>query len=193
QLLLLSLGLFFLTTGGLLRAQTFSAMVVGGFNLAQIDGDDLLGFRKLGVNAGLRANTHLSERWTISLEMLFSQQGANRGVNDPLGSGYDKIHLNLVDVPLMINFSDWKVQASAGISYGRIVNYRVEDVFGEDITELEDYRPAVFALNFGGTFFFTEDWGLNLRWSKYLTDLRADPGDGTLLGRNVSIRLLYQL
>lgn len=175
------------------QGQTFTGMLVAGANLSQIDGDELLGFHKIGLNTGLRANARLSERWSLSLEMLYSQQGSRRATNDNPGAVYDKIRLNWVEAPVMINFSDWKILASAGISYGRLVNYQVEDVLGNDITELEEYRPDMFSIVFGGTFFFSEDWGLNIRWSKYLTDLRADPDDTTLLGRNVGIRLFYLL
>ena len=194
-LLLLLTGML---NGPQLSAQTFSAMLVGGFNLSQIDGDKLGGFNKIGFNTGARVSAKLSDRWSLSTEFLYSQQGASRVPTDDISSQYDKIRLNFVEVPLMINFSDWKILASAGVSYNRLINYEVINDVGSDITELEDYRTDIPAIIFGATYIFSEKLALNLRWSKYLTSLRPpddnpDTEDIKFIGRNLGIRLYYFL
>ena len=194
-LLLLLTGML---NGPQLSAQTFSAMLVGGFNLSQIDGDKLGGFNKIGFNTGARVSAKLSDRWSLSTEFLYSQQGASRVPTDDISSQYDKIRLNFVEVPLMINFSDWKILASAGVSYNRLINYEVINDVGSDITELEDYRTDIPAIIFGATYIFSEKLALNLRWSKYFTSLRPpddnpDTEDIKFIGRNLGIRLYYFL
>lgn len=181
-----------------LSAQTFSAMLVGGFNLSQIDGDKLGGFNKIGFNTGARVSAKLTDRWSLSTEFLYSQQGASRVPTDDISSQYDKIRLNFVEVPLMINFSDWKILASAGVSYSRLINYEVINDVGSDITELEDYRTDIPSIILGATYFFSEKVAFNFRWSKYLSSLKApddnpDTDDIKFIGRNLGIRLYYIL
>lgn len=185
-----------LVLGGMsLSGQTFSAALVAGGNLSQIDGDKLVGFHQLGLNTGARVAARFSDRWSMSLEMLYSQQGARRVRNDDPSSIYDDIRLNFVEAPVMINFSDWKILASAGVSYARLINFQTIDIAGEDITDLEDYNPGIFSIVLGGTFLIGEDWGLNIRWSKYLNNLRMDDNVDAepFIGRNVGVRLYYFL
>lgn len=173
-------------------AQRFRASMIGGFNLSQLDGDDLSGFNQIGLNTGAKVAAVLSERWQLSLEMLFVQQGSHRSRDDIFFSLYDNIRLNLVETPVMISFRDWKFHVSTGFSYGRLISYRAESPTGEDLTELETYRSDLFFWIVGATYYFGERWGANLRWSRALTDLELRAGK-TLLGRNLSIRLLYEL
>lgn len=192
-----TLVLSFLLATTFLSAQTFSGMLVSGFNLSQIDGDRLGGFNKIGLNLGARVSARLTDRWHLSTEMLYSQQGANRVITDDISSVYDKIKLNFVEVPVMINFSDWKILASAGVSYSRLINYEVIDNLGADITELEVYREDLAGLAFGATYFFSEKWALNIRWTKHLTSLKEKDEMAEqaqfFKGRNLGVRMYFIL
>ena len=86
--------------GGAAQAQTFNATVLAGFNMSQIEGDRLAGYRKLGFNAGAKISADLSERWSLSTEFAYSQQGARRGITD-FSSDFDRIHYNFVEVPVL--------------------------------------------------------------------------------------------
>ncbi|MCB9299309.1 MAG: PorT family protein [Lewinellaceae bacterium] len=202
----LFLAVLFLLFTVSLSAQTtgperrFEGGLVAGFNMSQIDGDLLHGFHKLGFNAGGRVNALLNERWRIGLELLFSQQGASRSKLDNPASQYDKIRLNFVEAPVLVHFQDWKIQATAGVSYGRLISYEIIDYTGEDVTEQIPLKEDLFSIVLGGTFFFDEHFGLNIYWSKWLNNLRI--GDtstptpvgaesGKFIGRNVTIRGVY--
>ena len=179
----------------------FEAGVVAGMNLSQIDGDDLTGFNKIGVNVGARVDAILTERWRLSLEMLFAQQGASRHKLDNPASAFDKIRLNLVEAPVMVHFQDWKIQASAGVSYARVINAEVIDYTGEDATESYPLQEDLFSIILGGTFFFQENLGLNIQWSRWLNNLLVSDGNepsplpgqqsGRWIGRTVTIRGIY--
>jgi hypothetical protein len=93
----------------------------------------------------------------------------------------------------MIHFLDWKIKAGAGLSYQRLINFSADDVTGADITELQDFKDSVLSIVLGGTFMFSERWGLNVQWSKYLTDLQANPDAGSYIGRTITVRALYGL
>lgn len=173
------------------QAQRFEAGVVAGLNLSQVDGDRLAGFNKPGFNAGGKVAAILSDRWQMSLEFLFSQQGASRGKYDDPFSAYDKIRLNLVEVPVMINFKEWKFHLSGGVAYARLIDYQIIDSLGNDVTDLQMYNENLFSLVFGGTYYFREKAGFEVRWSRALNDLQKQEGASSLFGRSLSLRLIF--
>lgn len=173
------------------QAQRFQGGITAGFNMSQLDGDRLAGYNQIGLIGGLRASALLTDKWQLSLELLYSQLGSDRARNDDPFSIYDNIRLNLVEAPVFVSFTDWKFKVYAGGSYGRLINYKVIDIVGEDITDNQNYNPDLFSMILGATFHFTEKVGLDMRWSRHLNSLQADAGDGRILGRQVSIRGVY--
>jgi len=177
---------------GSLEAQErrFRGGLIAGVNLAQIDGDLLYGYNRLGFSAGAKVNTILTERWQLSLELIFSQQGSSRSRND-LGSSYERIRLNYVEVPVMINFLDWKMHFSGGLVYGRLIDFNVEDIFGEDITDAEEFNEDALSYILGATFFANENWGFSVHWQRSLINMEGDPNDSDLLGKHILLRSVY--
>ncbi len=173
------------------QAQRFQGGITAGFNMSQLDGDRLAGYNQIGLVGGLRASALLADKWQLSLELLYSQLGSDRSRNDDPLSIYDNIRLNFVEAPVFVSFTDWKFRVYAGGSYASLINYKVIDVFGEDITDDQNFNPDLFSLILGATFHFTEKFGLDVRWSRHLNSLQADSGDGRILGRQVSIRGVY--
>ncbi|MEL6944126.1 MAG: hypothetical protein AAFO82_15815, partial [Bacteroidota bacterium] len=51
--------------------QRFKGAVVAGMNVSQIDGDLLFGFNKFGFNGGVQVSTIFTERWEMSVELLY--------------------------------------------------------------------------------------------------------------------------
>lgn len=176
-----------------LEAQRFKAGLVAGVNLSQIDGDKLHGYNRVGLNAGARVAAMLADsgRWQLSMELLYSQRGSHVTTTDDPNSIYESIRLNTVQVPVMLNFKDWKLLFSAGLTYSRLINAKVIDRQGNDISDNQTYNNNIYGFVFGGTYFFREDMGLNVRWSKSFTDIQADDNDSSFIERNVAIRLLY--
>lgn len=188
--------LLFLFSGQWVQAQRFKAGLSAGFNMAQIDGDDLAGFNKLGLAGGIRASAILSDRWQLGMELLFSQQGSARSTKDPLGAPYNSIRLNAVEAPVMILFSEWKLQLATGLSYSRLINHRIKDIGGTDVSDnlLVDSGSLNFLL--GGTYFFQPNWGLDVRWTRGLMarDVRSELAGGQVdqfLSYFLTIRALH--
>ncbi|MGB3800163.1 MAG: outer membrane beta-barrel protein [Lewinella sp.] len=171
-------------------AQTFRAAALAGGSLSQVDGDDLLGFHQPGVSAGLRVVAVLGEHWRVGPEIMYTQQGAKRNRNSLNISDYSLIRLNTVELPLMVLYKDWRFTAEAGVAYQRLINYRVEDAIGEDITDNLDLRNEAFALNLGVTLYLTPKLGVNFRWSRHFTDLQIAESP-RLRGRTLSLRAVY--
>ena len=59
-----------------LRAQVIKGALIGGLNMSQVDGDENYGFHKYGINAGASAIIPLKHRFSLALEILYSQQGS---------------------------------------------------------------------------------------------------------------------
>ncbi|MFO7615006.1 MAG: outer membrane beta-barrel protein [Bacteroidales bacterium] len=137
------IGLFILTTillalSSTLHAQRFQGAVMGGMNIAQVDGDEVFGFKRVGGHFGLAAILPIN-KWDITLETVFSQKGArekpqytyDKYVYDSASMSYDtlrysgeyNLRLNYVEIPLMVHYTDrdW-ITAGAGFSYGRLVS-----------------------------------------------------------------------
>lgn len=173
------------------QAQRFQAGLVAGLNLSQLDGDDLAGFHKPGLSAGGKVATILSDRWQLSLEMLFSQQGASRTRLDDPASAYDKIRLNFVEVPVLINYKEWKFHIGAGVSYARLIDYQVIDALGGDVSDLQQFNENIFSLVFSGIYYFSDKTGFEVRWFRALNDLQQQEGANSLIGRSLSLKLVF--
>ena len=176
-----------------IQAQRFNASILAGVNLSQIDGDDLIGYNRLGINVGGKVAAVLTKRLELNFELLYSQKGSNRNRTDSFRSTFDDIRLNFVEVPVYISFSDWKFKINAGMSYGRLIDYSVNDFVEGDVTESFDFNSDIFSFIVGATYYFRENFGLNIRWSNTLSNIQADPDATRLIDRTIGIRFLYQI
>ena len=86
--------------------QVFKAYPAFGTTGAQLEGDELRGFKKWGITAGVGAMLSLDRdnMWHASIEADFSQRGAQNKTHDP----YRLLDftMNYVDRPLTIHFTD---------------------------------------------------------------------------------------
>lgn len=178
--------------GSRLAAQTFQASVIAGVNLSQLDGDDLFGFHKAGLNTGIRVVAKLGDRWRVGPEILFSQSGALRPKNSFNVSEFSRFQLNTLEVPLMAYYKDWRLTAGAGLSYQRLFSYAIDNLQGDDVTGEFELNEQLLAFNAEVTFHVTSNFGLNFRWSKHLVDLDMDDAiNTTFRGRTISLRAVW--
>lgn len=182
-------------------AQTFEAGAGVGFNMSQIDGDDLFGFRRIGASAGPILAINTARRWQVNTGILFSQLGSARGKYDT-PSDYDNIRVNFVEVPLVMRFKDWlgkdddgeyfRVGFEGGLTYGRLINFKTIALTGEDVTEFKDYNPTSLNINFGATYFVNSKLAVHAHWAKQLNDLDNAENE-TLVSRYINLMLYYYL
>ena len=116
----------------------FDAQLIAGFNGAQVRGDDMAGFNKLGVAAGLGVSYDIAYNMNVGIELLYSSQGATPKIS--LGSTLvPTIQLNYLSIPVVWTINDWlfeetsglsyyRVNAQAGLAYGRLLK---KEVIGE--------------------------------------------------------------
>jgi len=107
-----------------LQAQMIKGYVAGGFNLSQVDGDEVYGFKRMGGNIGVAAMIPLWKNFDVSLETSFTQKGAfqkQQYNSDSLNGAYE-LRLNYVEVPVLIHYTDKDfITIGTGFSWGRLV------------------------------------------------------------------------
>jgi hypothetical protein len=116
-------------------SQRFLGVLSAGMNLSQVDGDEVYGFKKVGLNIGPSVIFPFGKdkKWSITLELLYSQQGSRQKnttaptdtVADSSYAGYYdgyRLSLNYIQVPLIVHFTDKRIIAGGiGFSYSRLV------------------------------------------------------------------------
>lgn len=171
----------------------FRAFPVLGYNASQIDGDNIAGFYKAGLSAGVGVYSMLDERqrFSLSLEILYDQKGSrSRPGIKPL----DRVSLDYVTVPLQFNYHDQdRMIFGAGISFASLfrANVLVNDTLRPDISE--NFEPREIGYLFTATIIAAERIGIGLRYSGSITSFgdSVNPAVRGLINRTVGLRASY--
>ncbi len=100
-----------------------------GLNFTQVEGDEVHGFKKPGLNIGAGVLIPFKKNWDVSMEVTFNQKGAKQRDQyneiDSLGNvttGAYKLRLNYVEIPVLVHYTDKEfITIGAGFSWGRLV------------------------------------------------------------------------
>lgn len=159
-----------------------------GMIVSQLDGDEVYGFKHVGLTGGLGVMLPFNidkpdEGFMLSTEILFSQRGAKNTNNwDPFGY---TCNLNYIDIPLMIHYMDKRAGAGLGVGlqYGRLIKSKetwiLPDPYILDMDRPLNIDDAVFKKN---DISFVADFRFNIwrgfkadvRWQYSLTPIRED-------------------
>lgn len=158
----------------------FDLSLVGGFNASQIAGDQLAGFDKLGINAGLKVAYRLPSNMDLALEMLFSQKGSIAKRSISVGGNRMNTTLTYIDFPVYLSYNDWyqedddyyKVGIHGGFSYSYLLGRRLNNQRIENVDDLRNFD--VMAL-LGVHYSFTEKWTLMVRYSNSFIRIYQNP------------------
>lgn len=143
-------------------AQRFIGGAVVGMNLSQVEGDEVNGYKKIGLNGGGLVMLSLNKKQTffITTELLFTQKGAYqrnttgvdaRPMDDTLLINYNipknnkiyyKLRMDYVEVPIMIHYEDPFTGYALGVgaSWSRLVNFKETFLGYELYTDLQSGR-----------------------------------------------------
>lgn len=176
----------------------FNAGVLAGANFCQIDGDDEVGFYKVGVNAGIWGAVRFHRRWMVNLELLYTTRGSN-STSKTAYNRYLNWTYNYAEVPVYISFLEYKAIDKKNREYMRIVvNAGLSGAYllgGSEVTNNFPANDENFANAYktydvsgilGGTFFFTRNIGLDVRYQWSLVPF----GQSAALGRDTWHRLI---
>jgi len=106
-------------------AQRILGGISVGMNLTQLDGDEYYGFHKIGLNAGPMVILPFgkNKKWSVSMELLYSQKGSHHGGNTD--STTYNFKLDYLEIPVLVHFTDKKIiSGGVGFSYGQLVNQK---------------------------------------------------------------------
>jgi len=121
------------------KAQIFLGEAFVGLNICQVDGDQMMGFFKKGINAGVGVIAPVWQKKNFSLELsmevLYNQKGAKQGRKyfdgklDPVTgievTGEYNLTMNYAEVPVLVYFTDKHlVSAGVGVSYARLMGLK---------------------------------------------------------------------
>src|ERR1035441_1793598 len=80
------------------NAQYFNAGFRLGANFCQIDGDRMSGYNMGGIVGGVFVTYHFSSKWEGQFEMLYSQKGSQRVIQDTSQNNglWDLLRINYI-------------------------------------------------------------------------------------------------
>ncbi len=187
-------------------AQGFQGGVAIGTNLTQVDGDEVFGFKKFGLNTAAIAIFPFKEKWSVSLEASFSQKGAYQKYPREMLAGKDlpyyKLTLNYAEIPLMLHFTDKGfLTFGLGFSYGRLVGVReIEwgvqtpltlysgDYSRDDYNVIVDVRAPIYKKIY---FNFRYAYSLTKIRTRTYTNIAGDEWKRNQYNNIITVRLLY--
>jgi len=107
-------------------AQNIKGGLYGGFNLSQVDGDEVYGYRKIGFIGGPTAIIPIKKQFSIRLETIYNQKGSyQKPYYKDTNYGMYRLRLNYVEVPVLFHWKDKnKINFGLGASWGRLVGFK---------------------------------------------------------------------
>ncbi len=200
------LGLWILVLGTTaVNGQRFGAGFVAGFNASQIDGDDLAGFDRVGLTAGIRATMDLESILDFNVEFLYSERGSRPDLFQPEYDPDISIKLQYAEIPVYVSINDWwqeeeeyyKVSAHLGFSYGRLFTARTFDRVNPD-DQNYDLLVPYFNENdvswlAGVSFRMDPRWTITGRYTRGITPLLNPEKHNLAFRRLLSYYLTFRL
>lgn len=154
------------------QERRFSAGVKAGFSSSQVSGDDLAGFHKAGLAAGLLSTVLFSKKWSGQFELLFVQKGSKYVGQPDLGDlNYYRLQLNYLEVPVLIQYHYKKWTLEAGPGFGYLINYKEENMLG-DVTGNRPFNKSEISYQLGLNYNITDHLGVNMRFSNSISSIR---------------------
>jgi len=96
-----------------------------GMNASQINGDDYIGFHKVGLNGGFYAQVPVSKKFFFSTEILYSQKGAKSPTYQGIPIQFSWA-LHYAEIPVLFHFQEKKaVNFGLGFSYSRLLKEKL--------------------------------------------------------------------
>ncbi len=163
----------------------FGTGVFFGYNLSQIDGDDMQGYDLPGINFGIRGITYLLPKLEFHTELSYSQQGSqskNFTGNIKVGR---QLKLDYGGISGIVAINDWfhpvkeyyRFQLTGGVSLKRVIKTSIKDESRNNIrsTNFNEVFPYLestdFAMILGANFKLIKNLGLSFRYNRSLNKI----------------------
>lgn len=177
-----------------INAQEIKVDAILGFNVSQIDGDDMAGFNKPGFLLGGGAGFDLAEDFGLQFRILFSQKGSRFTENDPIDLNY---RLNYLDFPLMFEYNLDKelfeyaehINLEAGFQFLYLLSAREGQNNIGFINLYDDFEPRIYGFLLGASYEM-DKYKFRINFQRSLVSLHKSL---TYFDRTLSFSIAYQL
>lgn len=187
------------------KESIFKALFVGGMNFSQIEGCGEARYRKYGAIIGGGTVVKFSRRFSVSVELLYSQKGARPEFSTDQISGKKNrfdITSDYVDLPFTFSVHDKKtLMFGAGLQVSVLARYKQTDTAGVDVTahpppNSEQPHRVDLLGQVSGSFFIKQRIGIGIRFAYSLLGIK-DAVEGSRYKRQynntISLRISYLL
>ncbi|WP_320110780.1 outer membrane beta-barrel protein [Draconibacterium orientale] len=158
----------FILIANFVIAQRFDAGIIAGFNGTQVEGDNLKGYHKAGILAGLFVQTDIAPAIVAGMEIKYSQKGSRRSF-DPKQPDIDKyvMRLDYIDIPLFMAFrTNDRSMIIGGIAPGVLIHSKELNSDGEiPVPDRQDFNTFDLQPFVGFQFDFLEYASVDLRFA----------------------------
>jgi hypothetical protein len=158
-------------------SQNIKAALIAGTNLSQVDGDEVYGFHRAGLNAGLAAIVPVGGNFYLNLETLYSQKGAyqKQQYAESVRTGEYDLRLNYVEIPVFLQYNDKDIlMGGAGFAYSRLLDAIEEENSGNTTpyTETQGFNKDDFSVFADLQFRVYQKFYFNFRYSYSIAMIR---------------------
>ena len=137
--------------------------IKGGLNAYNIHNDNNLKYeRKIGFHAGLLGHIHLSNRFALQPEIVYSTEGAKHTISNVT----TEYNLEYINVPLLLQYMfDNGFRLQVGPQVGFLLNAKSKD--NNATTNItNDLKPTDVAVSFGMSYVYAATgFGIDARYN----------------------------
>lgn len=181
-----------------IAGQGFHAKGILGINASQLEGDNLSGFNKVGIQAGIGVEYEFVKN-SIVMELLFNQKGSgnkvdNGGINQRMSTT-----LNYLQIPILFSLNSWyeetgnfyHVSVQAGPYYSRLFGISSTNPGIEPFTD--NFNKTDLGVLVGVQYRINKQISAAIRYDQSLTKIYNNPSNGItgLISYLVSLRMEY--
>ena len=154
------------------KAQNFKAQLLGGLNVAQVDGDSYGGYNQPGALAGFSIYRKANEKYNYGFELLFSQKGSQKKTSEDNPDIF-KLRYNYICLPLFVDFKQLgpslkKISIRVALSNNLRVTSKVNYGFGWDENTIKPWELSAVA---GINYKFNDQLGIMIRHENSLLSI----------------------
>lgn len=182
------------------QAQYIKTGIIVGMNAAQVDGDDLGGYKRVGINTGVYARIPVAKHFSTTIELLYTQKGSREypDVKIPNKTTY-KLVLDYAEVPVLFQYHDRdRIMAGVGFSLGQLVRFKETR---QEITIPYIPDPPVkrrdYNMFFTASYILARHLDLNIRFSFSVANISLGSSaynwNQKHINRYISFRLIYNI
>jgi len=181
--------LFILVFSTINYGQNFKAQVVGGLNVAQVDGDSYGGYNQPGIITGMSVYREANDKYNYGLELLLSQKGSHKKTSE-FDNTIFKLRYNYICIPLYVDFKSLgphlkKLNLRLAISNNIAISSKVSYGYGWSDAGISPYELSAYL---GVNYKITDKLGLMIRTENSILSI-GTPKNSSFY--NVSRRGLY--